>query len=82
MAERIIYFRPHRARTTRYRAVAVEVTERLKRLHQVKVRGEGEEMREFELGVGVREWMVKTLSPFHAITRGQENDVQVSEIHA
>lgn len=51
MAERIIYFPPHRAQTTRYRAVAVEATERLKRLRQVKVRGEGEQMRKFEFGV-------------------------------
>jgi hypothetical protein len=26
--------------------------------------------------------MVKTPYPFHAITKGQENDAQVSEIHA
>jgi hypothetical protein len=25
---------------------------------------------------GVREWMVKTLSPFHAVTRGREIHVQ------
>lgn len=30
----------------------------------------------FEFGVRVREWMVKTLSPFHAITRGREIHVQ------
>ena len=36
----------------------------------------------FELGVGVREWMDKTLSPFHAVTRGRENDARGREIHA
>jgi hypothetical protein len=56
------------------------------RLRNARYRGLREKVKvkrgKFELGVGVREWMVKTLSPFHAITRGQENDAQVSEIHA
>ena len=34
------------------------------------------------MGVGVREWMVKTLSPFHAVTRWRENDARGREIHA
>ena len=46
------------------------------------MKGEGEQMREFYFGVGVREWMVKTLSPFHAITRVRKNDARWREIHA
>jgi hypothetical protein len=31
---------------------------------------------EFELGVEVREWMIKTLSPFPVIARVWENDAR------
>lgn len=52
----------------------------------MKVRGEDEQRRKFELGIGVREWMVKTLSPFPVVARGREihaqrctNDADVRE---
>ena len=42
----------------------------------MKVRGKDEQRRAFELGVRVREWMVKTLSPFPVIAREREIHAQ------